>query len=46
MPTVNIYLTENEYVTLVNIALDKNVKVTELVQQAVKKYLDKTEVKI
>jgi hypothetical protein len=39
MPTINIYLSETEYVTAANLAAEKGIKLTELVQDAVKKML-------
>ena len=39
MPTVNIYLSETEYLTAANLAEEQGKKLTELVQETVKKML-------
>ena len=39
MPAVNVYLTEEEYIQLVNIGKDKGCKASEILQEAVKAYL-------
>lgn len=39
MPTVNIYLSETEYVAASTIAAEKGKKITELIQETVKEML-------
>lgn len=39
MPTVNVYLSETEYVKLANRALNMNVKATWLIRRAVQVWL-------
>jgi len=41
MPTVNLYLSEDEYVKLAHLAIERKVKTTELVRRAVQEYLQK-----
>jgi hypothetical protein len=39
MPSINVYLSEDEYVKLVHLALDRQVKATALVRIAVRSLL-------
>ncbi len=43
MPAVNIYLSEEEYLTLAEIGKKNSKKVSEIAQQAIDKYLKKVE---
>jgi len=38
-PTINVYLTTEEFVTLANLAIGQKVKATLLVRRAVQNYL-------
>jgi hypothetical protein len=39
MPTIYIYLSEEEYVKLVHLALQRQVKTSQLIHQAVQKFI-------
>jgi len=39
MPTVNVYLSDVEYVKLAHLALEKKIRITLLVRQAVQRML-------
>jgi len=42
-PTINVYLTESEYVQLATWAIDENTKASLLVRRAVQKFLKQKE---
>jgi len=43
VPTVNLYLSEGEYVKLANLALKRRLKVTALARRAVQEFLERHE---
>ena len=40
MPTVNVYLDEATYIKLVHISVDRQERVTALIQEVVRKWLE------
>jgi len=44
MPSVNIYISEERYVKLVQLALKQNKKTREIVQKVVNDYLESIEI--
>ena len=40
MPTVNVYLSEEEYVKLARLAMDGGVKASILARRAIKKFME------
>ena len=43
MPTINLYISEDEYVKLVHLAVDEGIKTTELVRRVVREFLKRVE---
>jgi hypothetical protein len=41
MPAINVYVTEEEYLALIDIGKKENKKATEVLQDAVKEFLTK-----
>ena len=39
MPTIHLYLSEEEYVKLARLAVDEGIKTTELVRRIIKQFL-------
>ena len=43
VPAINLYVSEEEYVKLVHLAMDEGVKVSELARRAIKEFLKNAE---